>query len=293
MACIPRFPAIAISLFIALAAGPAAALEGALKRIADRQQVNVGYSEDAPPFSFKDAKGQPVGYSLDLCMEIVARLKQEIGQPQLRVKLLPVPPDQLPRLVGSGGVDLMCAGVSDTPGRRKTMAFSTPIFLSSVKLMVPAQGGARAATDLKGQAVAVLGRTTAEAAVQQFSKDRGLSLRLSRVVSPDAALSQLRLGQAGAWARDEILHLGTLAREADRAKFTLLGESLSTEVIAIALPRDAGLQRVVDQGLALAVRGGKVDAAYNRWFVQPHAGAPGGLKLALSPALKAEFDRLR
>ena len=30
--------------------------------------------------------------------------------------------DQLPRLVGGGAVDLMCAGVSDTPQRRNLMS---------------------------------------------------------------------------------------------------------------------------------------------------------------------------
>ena len=70
-------------------------------------------------------------------------------------------------------------------------------------------------------------------------------------------------------------------------------ESLQNEFIAIALPRDAGLQRVVDQAMALWVRSGKADAMYEQWFVKPNTASKGGLGLPMSAALKAEFDRLR
>jgi glutamate/aspartate transport system substrate-binding protein len=132
-----------------------------LKRIQDRGQVNVGFSEEAPPFSLRVEGGAPIGYSIDLCAAVVERIKQATGRSELRVKYLPVPTDQLLRIVGSGGVDLMCAGTSDTPERRVSMAFSQPIFISSVKLLVRADSGIRGAADLQGKSVAVLGRTTA------------------------------------------------------------------------------------------------------------------------------------
>ena len=263
-----------------------------LKRIAGARQVNVGYAENAAPFSFLH-QGQPAGYSVELCMEVVERIKQETGQPDLRMRLLPVDQDQLPRLVGSGGVDLMCAGVSDTPQRRRTMSFSSPIFLSAVKLLVRAGDGPRAVSELRGGTVAELGRTTAESAVQQLSTQRGLAIKTARVVSTDAALSQMRLKQADAWARDEVLLLGAVAREPDAQKFTLLHDVLSSEVIAIAMPRDDRLQRIVNEALAQAVRSGRVETLYEQWFVQPNKASPAGLKIPLSPGLKAEFDRLR
>ena len=50
---------------------------------------------------------------------------------------------------------------------------------------------------------------------------------------------------------------------------------------------------MVDQSMALAVRSGRADALYESWFVKPSPAAPQGLNLPKSPALKAEFDRLR
>ncbi|MCW5652094.1 MAG: amino acid ABC transporter substrate-binding protein [Ramlibacter sp.] len=267
--------------------------EDQLKRIAQRDQINLGYREDAPPFSFLDAKRQPVGYSLDFCRAMAERIKLETGKPNLRVRLVPVPADQLERVVASGGVDLMCAGTSDTPGRRARMAFSQPVFLSSVKFMVPAKARLSRTSQLNGKTVAVLGRTTAEPAVKAYAEQAGLNLKVARVVSPEAALSQLQLGQAAAFARDEVLLLQQRAGQTQPDALELLPESISTEVIAIALPRDAGLQRVADQTMALMVRSGQAEALYAQWFVKPHAGAPKGLNLPLSPALKAEFDKLR
>src|SRR4051812_4239712 len=136
------FPARGLALFAALLIAAATASGAdALQRIRERGQVNVGYADDAPPFSFKDDKGRPAGYSVELCALLVERLRLELGRPDLRVKMLHVASDQMARLVGNGGIDVMCAGVSDTAERRATMAFSTPIFLSDVKLMVRAKDG--------------------------------------------------------------------------------------------------------------------------------------------------------
>jgi len=275
----------------AAGAGPAMA-QDILKRIADRQQVVIGYSETAAPFSFR-AGGAPAGYAIELCGSVVDRLRRELGQPGLAARFVPVDQDSVVRHVSAGSVDLLCGGVSDTPARRNLLTFSAPIFLSAVKLMVRADDGPRTLSALKGKTVAVVGRTTAEAAINTLNKQQGLDIRMSRVVSPDAALSELRLHQADAWARDEILLLGTIAREPDAARFAILQDVLSTETIAIAMPPDAQMQRFVNATLAELTRSGRLEPLYDKWFVHPNPAAASGLKAPMSPELKAEFARLR
>lgn len=272
-------------------AGPALAQDGVLQRIAGRQQVTVGYAEQAAPFSFRSDAG-PAGYAVDICGAVVERLKLELQQPALAVRYVPVDQDAVARHVSAGSVDLLCAGVSDVPARRTTMSFSRPIFLSSVKLMVRADG-VQAVSGLKDRTVALLGRTTAETAVNALSKQQALNLKVSRVVSPEAALSQLRLRQADAWARDEVLLLGAVAREPDAQRFALLPDVLATEAIAIAMPRDEPLQKLVNEVLAEWARSGRLQAAYEKWFVHGNSASPSGLKIPLSPQLQAEFARMR
>lgn len=282
-------------VLLCLALSPmAASAKDALKRIADRGQINIGFNEEAPPFSLRTSgAGDPVGYSIDLCLEMAERIKQETGKPDLRVRFLPVPTDQMARIVRSAGVDLMCAGTSDTVERRASMAFSQPIFISSVKMLVRNKDGYKDAADIKGKPIAVLGRTTAEPAVLAFSKQKKLDLTISRSVSAEAALSKLRLGHVAAWARDEVLLRGIHQLQPDAGEFSILPTPMSSEVIAIAFPGDAGLQRVVDQTLASLARDGRMETLYQKWFVQPNPATHKGLNLQLSTELKEVFERQR
>ncbi|MCG2592727.1 amino acid ABC transporter substrate-binding protein [Ramlibacter sp. XY19] len=286
----PRAAQFLLVLALAASAGSAGA-QAVLKRIADRQQVTIGYTETAAPFSFLEA-GKPVGYAVDLCADVAQRLRGVLGQAALRSRFVPVDQDNVARLLRAGSVDLLCGGISDTPQRRQSMDFSAPIYLSAVKLLVRADGP-QSLDAMKGRTVAVIGRTTAEDAIADANRQRALQLKAARVVSPEAALSQLRLKQADAWARDEVLIAGSLGRETDAGQFALLPEPLSKEVIAIAMPRDEQLRKVVNEALADAVRSGRLEALHDKWFVQPNSASAAGLKRPLSPELKAEFDRLR
>ena len=285
-----RFVFSSIALFILSTA--AWAQHDVLQRIAERRQVTVGYAEQAAPFSFRSSSG-PAGYAVDLCGAVVERLKRDLRQPALAIRFVEVDQDEVARHLSAGSVDLLCAGVSDVPARRAIMSFSSPIFISSVKLMVRVDDRLPGATALKGRTVALLGRTTAEAAVNAYSQEQGLGLQVARVVSPEAALAQLRLRQADAWARDEILLLGAVAREPDAQRFAVLPEVLSTETIAIAMPRDVKLQKLVNDTLADLARSGQLQAVYDRWFVRGNSASPGGFKLPMTPELQAEFARLR
>ena len=282
------FPALVAAFAFA---GPACGQQ-VLQRIAARDKVVIGYGESSAPFSFLQG-GKPVGYSIALCEDVAQRVRQALGRPDLGLQFLPVDQDAVPRLVGSSTIDIMCAGVSDTPQRRRTMAFSAPIFVSSVKLMVRKADGPQDVAGLKGKTVAVLGRTTAEAAVQDLDKRRKLGLNISTVVSAEAAISQLRLKQVDAWARDEVLLLGAVAGQPDASAFRLLDGELSSEVIALAMGRDEKLRKLVDEVLADDVRSGRMQRLYEQWFGREGAPGAGGFSLPMSSALKAAFDRLR
>src|SRR6185436_12748389 len=51
---------------------------GTLKRIFETKTVRVGHRENSPPFAFLDAKGKPIGYSLDLCEVVVEEIANEL-----------------------------------------------------------------------------------------------------------------------------------------------------------------------------------------------------------------------
>src|SRR5262249_56987840 len=76
---------LALGLLCAL---PAAGQEltGTLKKIKVSRAVVIGYRESSFPFSYLNAAKRPIGYSIDLCLEIVEEAKDTLGIDDLAVK---------------------------------------------------------------------------------------------------------------------------------------------------------------------------------------------------------------
>src|SRR5258705_13924940 len=72
----------------AIGAAPAAAQEltGTLKKIKDSGSITIGHRDASIPFSYYDDKQQPIGYAVDLCVRIVAAVKNELKIPKLEAK---------------------------------------------------------------------------------------------------------------------------------------------------------------------------------------------------------------
>ena len=82
-------------LSVALAAGFAlcAAVPshaGTLDRIKQDAKIRLGYRADARPFSYSDASGNPAGYSVALCHEVVDALKKSLGLADLPVETVKI-----------------------------------------------------------------------------------------------------------------------------------------------------------------------------------------------------------
>ena len=77
-----RLPASSSRLSVLMLAAPArrargsdvAALAGTLKKVKDTGTITLGYRESSLPFSYLNRRQQPIGYSIDLCREIVEDL---------------------------------------------------------------------------------------------------------------------------------------------------------------------------------------------------------------------------
>ena len=107
------------------------------------------------------------------------------------------------------------------PNARKLVAFSPLMFVAGTKLMVPKASTISAPTDLKGKTVVVTKGTTNEQAMHKI--DKKFSLGLNIVTSPDHEQSYQMLvdGKADAFATDDILLYGLIARH--KAQGTVQG----------------------------------------------------------------------
>lgn len=268
--------------------------QSALDGIKQRGQIVIGYREDASPFSLVNAARQPIGYAVELCQLVAQSLATQLGVAPNAVKFLSVPVDQIERYMQGKTVDMLCSATSDTAERRRSMDFSAPIYIASLKVAVRRKDNIQSVAQLSGKAVAVIGKTTAEAALPRYASSQGLGFTVARSVSADAALGQLKLGWVAGYARDDVLLSSQLAALPDRADYALLPDSLSTEPIAIAFTRgDPAFAKLVNSTLAQAHRSGAWQGIYDKWFIKPIAPHGQSLNLPTSDALKASFAQLK
>jgi ABC-type amino acid transport substrate-binding protein len=246
----------------------AQALEGRLKRIAEKKTIAIAYRVDAIPFSF-ERDGQPVGYSIDLCKRVVNSIERAIKVQPLKVEWVPVSVQTRFEAVTKGKADLECGSSTMTLTRMKDVDFSNAIFVESTALLIKTASGLRSLSDMSGKTIAVVAGTTNERAIHAQLKRRQLEATVLPFKSRDEAISALEEGKADAFASDRLLLVGAATKAKEPNTLTLLADQLSLEPYGIVVPRgDTGLRLAVNTGLARIFAGDEIVEIYRRWFGQ-------------------------
>jgi glutamate/aspartate transport system substrate-binding protein len=293
-----RASAISGALAALLLAGGAAAqtagegLSPSLAAIKKSHTVRLGYRESSPPFSFLDQAGRPIGYSLELCEAVVEDIATEVDDAALKIEYVKVTSEDRIPAVMDGKIDLECGSTTANAERRKQVAFSPLMFVAGTKLMVPKTTTAVAPTDFKGKTIVVTKGTTNEAAMHNVDKKFNLGLNI--VVSPDHEQSYQMLadGKADAFATDDILLSGLIARHKSQDKFRVVGDYLSYDPYGIMFRKDEPqLVAVVERAFRRLGSGRDLIPLYNKWFV---ARLPTGERMGvpISAQLEESFGVL-
>ena len=140
-------------------------LTGTLAKARSTGSVALGYREDAIPFSFLNARKQPVGYSIELCKALVSSIEDAIER-TVDIQWVPVTADSRIDAVVTGRVDLECGSTTSNVERQKRVAFSPVIFVAGTKVMVKWGSPISSFRDLAGRTVAVTAGTTNEGAAR-------------------------------------------------------------------------------------------------------------------------------
>jgi glutamate/aspartate transport system substrate-binding protein len=267
-------------------------LSPTLAAIKNTHVVRLGYRESSPPFSFLDAANRPIGYSLELCEAIVDEIGVEVDDANLRIEYVKVTSDDRIPAVVQNKIDLECGSTTANAERGKQVAFSPLMFVAGTKLMVPKASTISAPKDLQGKTVVVTKGTTNEQAIRAI--DKKLALGINIVVAPDHEQSYQMLadGKADAFATDDILLYGLIARHKSQDKFRVTGDYLSYDPYGIMFRKgEPQLTAVVERTFRKLATNHDLVPLYNKWFV---ARLPTGEKLnvAISPQLEDAFKVL-
>ncbi len=267
-------------------------LSPTLANIKSRHAVRLGYRESSPPFSFLDQANRPIGYSLELCEAIVDEIGVEVDDPGLKIEYVKVTSDDRIPAVVQGKIDLECGSTTANAERARQVAFSPLMFVAGTKLMVPKASTISAPADLKGKTVVVTKGTTNEQAMRGLDKKFALGLNI--LVSPDHEQSYQMLvdGKADAFATDDILLYGLIARHKSQDRFRVTGDYLSYDPYGIMFRKgEPQLAAVVERTFRKLGTNHDLIPLYNKWFV---SRLPTGEKLnvAISPQLEDAFKAL-
>jgi glutamate/aspartate transport system substrate-binding protein len=254
--------------------------------------VKLGYRESSPPFSFLDQAGRPIGYSLELCEAVVEDIGIEVDDPALKIEYVKVTSDDRIPAVLDGKIDLECGSTTANAERRKQVAFSPLMFVAGTKLMVPKTTTAVAPVDFKGKTIVVTKGTTNEQAMHAVDKKFNLGLNI--VVSPDHEQSYQMLvdGKADAFATDDILLSGLIARHKSQDRFRVVGDYLSYDPYGIMFRKgEPQFTAVVERAFRRLGSNRDLIPLYNKWFV---ARLPTGERMgvSISPQLEESFKVL-
>ncbi|MGE0723028.1 MAG: transporter substrate-binding domain-containing protein [Alphaproteobacteria bacterium] len=133
---------------LAQAQGPAAGTS--LKRILDRGHIIVGTRSTTIGFGFKDAKGDLVGFDIDLAREVAKGLFNDPNKVQFEI--FPGGAERVPALV-SGRVDIVVSQFSVFESRAQVLEFSLPYCNADFSAIVRANSPYKVNKDLAGKTV--------------------------------------------------------------------------------------------------------------------------------------------
>ena len=209
-------------------------LGGTLKKVHDTGTVVIGYRESSIPFSYLNARGEPIGYSIDLGRAIVDAMSNELNGQTLKIKFVPVTSESRMGAVKNGEVDLECGSTTNNTERQKEVAFSPIMFVAGTKLLVKRGSPIQSFRDLNGKSVVVTAGTTNEEAMRgACGKIRHSDFKLVVAKDHEESYEQFASGKVDAFAGDDVLLYGFIAEHKAGKSLAVIGDFLSYDPYGI------------------------------------------------------------
>jgi ABC-type amino acid transport substrate-binding protein len=232
-----------------------------LDRIRGAGVFRVGYRADAKPYSYRNEKGQPAGYVVDLCREVA----EAVG-PNIRTEYVLVPADRRFEAIRDGRIDILCDPTSVTIQRRQMVDFSMPTFVDGASVISRSSKPVRRFEDLAGKRIGVLEGTTSEHTLRASLRELNLEAAIEPVRDHRAGLDLLWSDKIDAYFADRGI-IAAILQEGGRPGFEISRPYFSYETYALALPRDdSAFRLLVDRTLARLYRTGQIATIMEKTF---------------------------
>jgi len=190
--------------------------ETVIEKVARTGVLTVGTSFDTVPYSYIDADGNLVGYSVDIVNRIKAQLEAELGREVIvQRREASSLSDRIP-LLTSREIDLSC-DTQFTWERDRYVDFSVSYGLSGIRLLTPEGSTLGTPESLAGQQIGVLQNSIAQQVMGLVQPEAVLV----PVASPAEGFAALQAGEVDAIAGDSVVLGGLVAQQGGTEVFEL------------------------------------------------------------------------
>ncbi len=256
-----------------------------LKRVLETGEFRIGFVPDAPPLSFRDSEGNPVGYSIDLCRRIASTIRDELGLEKINIVYTPLDSmEQRLSAIEKGEVDIECGATTVTLSRRERVDFTLMTFITGSAVLTRKASPIGDFDDLAGAKIAVLSGTTTEDVMRRVIEANDFDVKLRLISSHDEGMELLNSRKVAGYASDRAMLIGQVFRNADaQNQYAMTRTAFSFEPYAMMIPRgDTEFRLMADRALASLFRSARIRRIYQDWFGR--YGEP------LSPIVEAMYQ---
>jgi ABC-type amino acid transport substrate-binding protein len=271
---------LALSVAAIAACGSDGASAGTIDKLRQDKTLRIAYREDAPPFSFKDSKGEPAGFMVDLCRSVSKDLAKQLSLGELTISYVSVTAANRFDAIEKGQADLLCEPTTATLTRREHVNFTIPTYVDGASLLVLGDGPSDLMA-LAGKKIGVLGGTTTEQELRNSLAAAKVSADVVSAKTHEEGVATLIAGETAAYFGDRAILMFSAARSSAPDKLRIANNYLTIEPYALALPRgDDDFRLAADRALSRIYRSGEIVQIFARSF---------GANAAPSDALKTLY----
>ena len=222
---------------------------------ASAAEMKVGANIGNVPWEFQDAKGQNVGFEIDLVNEIGKRLG-------MTVSVVNIPFTGLFGAVQSGQIDAAVSSITITKKRLESVGFAQPYYDSDQSLTVKAASGIKSTKDLAGKTVGVDTSSTGDMYTTQHQAEWKVA-GIQRYEGLAPAMLDLAAGRIDGYISD-IPALQYYVK--DKPTYAVVERIPTGEQYSIMFAKNSALADKVDAVISDLKKEGFLAALHEKWF---------------------------
>lgn len=249
--------AVLVLAMVALAACGGKKSGSAVEAIQKAGKITMVTNAEFPPFEYKDGD-EIIGIDVDISKAIA----EELG---VELEITDIAFDSCIPSVTEGRADFVCAGMTITEDRLKSVDFTDNYFNASQVIIVANDSDIASGADLAGKIVGVQQGTTGDIYVTDEDGENGVDVaEVKRYPKGMDAVSDLMAGRLDAVVIDNFPAQKLVANNEDSVK--VLDEPLTEEQYAIAVAKDSDLTEKLNGVIKSLSDSGKLDEIVSKYI---------------------------